>query len=40
MKKLFSVLLSASWHRWIANHAPAGRVSSVTISDDTITYSR
>ncbi len=31
--------LSSSWRRWIAGQAPAGRVSSVTISDSAITYS-
>ncbi len=30
--------LNASWRRWIAGQAPAGRVSSVTITDTAITY--
>ena len=30
--------LNASWWRWIAGQAPAGRLSSVTISDSDITY--
>ncbi len=30
--------LNASWRRWIAGQAPAGRVSSVPISDSDITY--
>ena len=30
--------LMASWHRWIANHAPAGRLTGVTVTDDEITF--
>lgn len=30
--------LMASWHRWIAANAPAGRLTGVSISDDDITF--
>ena len=30
--------LAASWHRWVEANAPAGVVTTVTITDDTISY--
>ncbi len=31
--------LNASWYRWISEQAPAGHITSVSITDDAITYS-
>ena len=30
--------LAASWHRWVSQNAPAGVVTAITITDDTISY--
>ncbi|MEO8392769.1 MAG: hypothetical protein ABI700_07235 [Chloroflexota bacterium] len=31
--------LAASWHRWVADNAPAGVITAITITEDDISYS-